>query len=453
MSKYKDVRVKEKIKETVRKIISGKTIKLWRIAEDKREYERMRTLFNGELKTVLDDKKVSETLREMSVEGLGREEVVIALHDPCDIRKEYAEKLENLGVVRNLKGKFVSGYNTFNTVCVDAKGQQLHLSDISVYSNGDKTHFVKQEELDELVKKQVASVKKKVAVEYTEREKAILQLLEKEEVVNVGRVTRKQLQAVSDQFKAANPEVEMWHVLDRQFDGAPLFEFITHNLEDKCVIRLKISRNSNATYMNDAGKESAVKLKDVPLIGSQTDVLDKVRCKKKVYQQAKRILEWGTLVLDDEIYHVVRVTLQKRDGTPIFKQPMLLLTNHPVTTAADALSIYRIYLMRSKIEDVFKFVKNALGWEQFQVRDWESIKNLIATAFFIGGYFYKIEPHLADHPVLDWLCQLGNGKGKVTRHFLLEGLRYLLIHQHVELIRQQSDLSDPDWHDILSFSP
>ena len=57
----------------------------------------MRTLFSGELKSVLDDQKVSETLRQMSVEGLGGEDVVILLHDPCDIRKAYSEKLENLG--------------------------------------------------------------------------------------------------------------------------------------------------------------------------------------------------------------------------------------------------------------------------------------------------------------------------------------------------------------------
>lgn len=123
-----------------------------------------------------------------------------------------------------------------------------------------------------------------------------------------------------------------------------------------------------------------------------------------MYQQAKRVIEWGTLILERETYHVVRVTLFKRDGTRIFKQSMLLLTNHPAARGQEALSIYHIYLMRAKIEEVFKFVKNAVGWEEFQVRDWESIKNLIATAFFIGGCFYKIELQLAHHPAIEWLC-------------------------------------------------
>lgn len=412
----------------------------------------MRTLVNGKLQSVLDDKKISDTLRQMSVDGLSDEDVVIALHDPCDIRKEYSEKLENLGIVRDLDGKLVNGYSTFNTVCVNGDGKQLHLSDITVYSNGDKAHYVKQSELDKLVKKQVASVKKKEKAEFTEREKAILRLLEEDELVNLGRITRNQLRAVSQQFKEANPEIEVWHVLDRQFDGVPLFEFITQYLNDKCVIRLKISRNSNEESSHENGKAYAVKLKDALLSEKRVDILDKVRIKQKTYQQAKRVIEWGALVLEGETYHVVRVTLRKRDGTPIFKQPMLLLTNHPVTSGQEALSIYRIYLMRSKIEEVFKFVKNAVGWEEFQVRDWESIKNLIATAFFIGGYFYKIEPQLAHHPVIKWLCQLGNGKGKVTRHFFMEGLRNLLIHHHVERMREESEITDSEWDEMLSFA-
>ena len=412
----------------------------------------MRTLFSGELQSVLDDKKISDTLRQMSVDGLSGEDVVIALHDPCDIRKEYSEKLENLGIVRDLDGKLINGYSTFNTVCVNGDGKQLHLSDITVYSNGDTAHYVKQSELDKLVKKEVASVKKKEKAEFTEREKAILQLLKEDELVNLGRITRNQLQAVSQQFKEANPEIEVWHVLDRQFDGAPLFEFITHDLNDKHVTRLKISRNSNEKSKHENGKEYAVKLIDASFPEKRVDILDKVRIKQKTYQQAKRIIEWGTLVLEGETYHVVRVKLLKRDGTPIFKQPMLLLTNHSVTSGHDALSIYRIYLMRSKIEEVFKFVKNAVGWEEFQVRDWESIKNLIATAFFIGGYFYKIEPQLAHHPVINWLCQLGNGKGKVTRHFFMEGLRNLLIHHHVEWMREESGITDSEWDEVLSFA-
>lgn len=171
-------------------------------------------------------------------------------------------------IVRDLAGKLVNGYNTFNTVCVNGDGKQLHLSDITVYSNDDKAYYVKQDELDKLVKKQVVSVKKKEKAN-SANERRLLQLLEENEIVNLGRTTRDQLRAVSEQFKTANPEIEVWHVLDRQFDSAPLFEFITQHLNDKCVIRLKISRNSNEKNVAENGKAYAAKLKDVPLNGKQ----------------------------------------------------------------------------------------------------------------------------------------------------------------------------------------
>jgi len=86
------------------------------------------------------------------------------------------------------------------------------------------------------------------------------------------------------------------------------------------------------------------------------------------------------------------------------------------------------------------------------VQDWESIKNIIALAFFIGGYFYEIEPELANNPVIFWLCQLGGGKGKITRHYFLEGLRNLLIHQQVERFREKDRLRPDEWSDFMEFA-
>ena len=48
---------------------------------------------------------------------------------------------------------------------------------------------------------------------------------------------------------------------------------------------------------------------------------------------------------------------------------MLLLTNRKIKTAYQAHGIYFTYLQRSKIEGVFKFRGDVLGWEEFQVRD------------------------------------------------------------------------------------
>ena len=140
-----------------------------------------------------------------------------------------------------------------------------------------------------------------------------------------------------------------------------------------------------------------------------------MRLKGKLYPQAKSIIEWDTIIIEEKNYQVVRITLQDREGKKLFKKPMLLITNIKVNSYIEAKEIYHIYLLRSKIEAVFKFLKDALGWEAFQVRDWESIKNIIALCFFVGNYFYEIESTLIEHPTIEIICQLGDGKGKVSR--------------------------------------
>jgi len=385
---------------------------------------------------VVNEQKISEILREQTALALGKEKRVFVIHDPCDIRKPYAEKMEKLGKVRDLDGNLISGYSTFNTICVTEDGKELRLSDITVFSNGDEAYYVRQVDLNKLEKKVKQAEKAEKEAELTKREVEIQQLVEKEEYINLRRVTRQQLKAVSEGLKAKNEEMVINHILDRQFDGVGTFEFIDKELKDEFVIRLKVSRNGNEVEIDEKGKEKHVKLTKATLSQSKTEVIGKIVLKKRVYEQAKRIIDWGELTLNGRVYQLVRITFLTREGKSIFKQPMLLLTNFELNSHQNALGVYRAYLMRAKIEGVFKFIKNALGWEEFQVRDWESIKNLIATAFFIGGYFYEIEPELAHHPVIEWLCQLGGGKGHISRHYFLEGLKCLLIHQYVENFRQ-----------------
>jgi hypothetical protein len=195
----------------------------------------------------------------------------------------------------------------------------------------------------------------------------------------------------------------------------------------------------------------AVKLKEVEFAHGQTWVLKKLRVKKKVDQDAKCLTEWGTLTLNDHAYTVVRITLTDRQGKPIYKHPLLLITNIAVHTAEQARGIYGIYLMRAKIEAVFKFLKDVLGWEEFQVRDYESIKNIIALAYFVGGYFYEIGSDLTQNPVIELIAQLGGGKDKVTRYYFLQGLKKLLIHANVAHFVKGQDISKETFEQMLAF--
>lgn len=99
--------------------------------------------------------------------------------------------------------------------------------------------------------------------------------------------------------------------------------------------------------------------------------------------------------------------------------------------------MFEIYMKRVKIEGVFKFCKQELGWENFRIRDFEGIKNLIALVYFIAGYFYEVEHELVKHPAAQWLAQLGNGKGKVTPHYILKGIAKLAHFMDMQQMFQQ----------------
>ncbi len=64
---------------------------------------------------------------------------------------------------------------------------------------------------------------------------------------------------------------------------------------------------------------------------------------------------------------------------------MLLLTHVAVFGVDDARELYRLYVLRAKIEGVFTFCKQVLGWETFQVRAYRSICNLLALGFLSPG--------------------------------------------------------------------
>ena len=447
-SNFKDSRVVKNVTELVQNIIEHKSIQLWTISADRAEYERSKRLLDGSLKSVLDEEKTSEAIRKHSVAGLGDEARLIMLHDPCDIRKEHSEKLEKIGTVRDLEGRPINGYCTFNTVGVDVKGKKLYPVDTTVYSNGDE-HYVTVEEMEKYERGKLQE-----SDDEAERARArqIEQFIAEESQLNLPRLTCQQLKRVSDSFKQKNETIRLCHVLDRQFDGEDYFEYIDQELEDEFVIRAKLSRNSNEVELDEeTGKEVAVKLKDVEFEQSQTDVIAKLRIKKKVYQNAKCWLEWGTLSLKGYDYTVVRITLIDRKGQPIYKHPMLLITNITVNRAEQARGVYGIYLMRAKIEAVFKFLKEVLGWEEFQVRDYASIKNIIALAYFVGGYFYEIGSDLTKNPVIALIAQLGGGKGKVTRRYFLEGLKKLLIHQCVERFIEEQEVGEETLAEMMAF--
>jgi len=408
-------------------------MRLWTFSDDKKEFDRNKNLINGNLKTVLDDKKISEALIKNSVEKLAGNKRVYILSDHSDIRKQYSTALENLGKVRDLNGNIINGNTVLGSVILDESKQDITLSNITVFSNREK-NFVTVKELKDYEDNKI---------EDDTRIAEIKAAIDDDNYINMRNTLEKHLQDQSTALKKKNPNISICHVHDRGEDSIEYLEFIKDTLGDDTVVRAKKSRNSTQYNINPTTKrKNYIKLIDSKFENKSEYHIDKLTLKGKLYQQVKVSIQWDKLILNNYDYSVVKITLFKRDGTTIYKEPMLLITTINVTSKVIAKEIYHTYLLRVKIEGVFKFLKDVLGWEEFQVRDWESIKNIIAICFFIGGYFYEIKSELTKNETIIMICDLAKSKGKITHYFFLEGMRALLTALRVDLFRKERNISD-----------
>jgi len=423
-------------------MVEYKTPRIHALSKDRNEYDRSKTLLDNTLKEVLDDKKVSEALKENSIEKFSGKKRVYVPSDHCDIRKKHSWKMENIGKVLDLNKKVINGFSTLASVAIDENKHDVTLLDVTVFSNAEE-RFIKQEEL-ELFQK--GKIKDKA------REIEIKALVDEDRHINMTLSLMRQTEDVSKTLKLSNPDISICHIHDRFADMNEYFKHIDQILKDEFVIRGTAKRASSETRVNEKGNKVKIKLIDSVLKNQESQVIEKLRLKGKVYQQAESIIEWDRVEIEENWYTTVKITLKTREGKNIFKKPMLLISNIEVNSYIQAKEIYHIYLLRSKIEAVFKFLKDVLGWEEFQVRDWESIKNIIALCFFVGNYFYEIESTLIEHPTIEIICQLGDGKGKVSRFYFLKGLEKLLIAQSVFQFKEDRGISDEEWREITDFA-
>ena len=398
------------------------------MASDKRQYDVFKGLLSGKQKNTLSADLLLAEVQSNSIASLQASNQVYILHDPCDIRKPASSNMEHLGTVLSLSKQTVSGYRSMNSVAVDMNERSVNLLNHTLYSTAQPNY---------LSQSSIAKISK--------QDQATKELFESGNYINTKILYHQQISKSSQLLKQANQEVKLCHVSDREFDDQESFEYIDQ-LGDQFITRLKLSRLSNEAIISYtpkgkiSKKKRFKKLVDKQFAHQASYQIDKLTIKSKTYHQVTCQLEWEKLTLDEKTYTVVRVTLSQA-GKPLFEHPMILLTNQDVTNPEDAKLIYRAYLLRFKIEVVFKFIKQNLGWESFQIRDFEAIKNLLAVAFFLVGYFKELEEQLKVHPLAQMLCQLANSKGKVTLFFLLKGLEKLVHFKQVSQWMDQYDIS------------
>lgn len=367
----------------------GQTTKLWSLSSDSNEYERFLNLLSGRLKNSLTPEAINEQTLQAGLSHLSFKNRVEVIHDGSDIRKPYSKELPYLAKVKSLEKQIINGYNTFNSIVINDLDKQIHLLASTPYSSADPNY------------------NQTIGAGF-----------------NQNDIVFGQIKQTDEALKTEFADVKVRHLFDRGHDDQNLFEFVD-KLNSTFIVRAKSSRNSNEISLDENGKPSSIKLTNAAFQQSQEHILEKFVWKNKVFQQAKITLTWGKLRLTDKTYSVVRIQLFDREKKAIFKDAMLLITNELIDSFDSAFEIYKAYLRRSKIENVFKFLKSQLGWEEFRVRDFIVIQNIISLCFFVAGFFYENQQEIVNDPQAKTICQLAKSKGKVTKYFYLEGLKIL----------------------------
>lgn len=393
---------------------TGHSTKLWSLSSDPNEYERNLNLLSGRLKNSLTPEGINEQTLRAGLSKLSVQDRVEVIHDGSDIRKPYSKTLPHLTKVKSLEKQMINGYNTFNSIVINDLDKQIHLLASTPYSTSDPNY------------------NQTIGAGFNQNDIVFGQIKQTDK-------------AIKTQFD----EVKVRHLFDRGHDDQNLFEFVD-DLDSTFIVRVKSSRNSNEFILDKKGKTVFIKLKDAALEQSQERVLEKFVWKNKVFQQAKMTITWGKLTLKNKTYSVVKVQVFDREKKSIFKDQMLLITNELVNSFESAFEIYKAYLRRSKIENVFKFLKDQLGWEEFRVRDFMVIQNIITLCFFVAGYFYENQQEIIKNSEVITICQLAKSKGKVTKHFYLEGLKIVANFILFQDFIKQQNLTQEQINQILN---
>ncbi|HFU76346.1 MAG TPA: hypothetical protein ENK66_08890 [Arcobacter sp.] len=201
-------------------MVEHKTPRIHAISADRNEYERNKTLLDNSLKEVLDDKKVSNALKENSIEKFSETKRLYVASDHCDIRKRHSCQMENIGKVLDLDKKFINGFTTLASLAIDENKKDVTLMDVSVFSNRED-RFISQEEL---------KVFENDGIEDKSRKAKIEALVKEDKHINMTLSLIRQTQSVSETLKLSNPVISVCHIHDRFADMREYFEHIDQTL-------------------------------------------------------------------------------------------------------------------------------------------------------------------------------------------------------------------------------
>lgn len=401
-----DERTRKTFGEIVRGIINAGSLVCQRIAahsptlsKAKEAGQRVSRFATGEStkRSAIDAEHLAAKLRERGVAQLAESDSdeLWLIADPSDLRKLYAQEMENLMQVRALDGDLVPGYRTLNVLGV-TQGRR-----------GILYHRLFSSKAEDFVS----------------------------EPWEVQHALKTVSQAVQP-LKEGRPV--SW-IVDRDFDDVAVWRTIWEQ-QEHVVCRVLHTERLVAYQRRDGqwknGDVAAARGHLRPMASTRTEMV--VRRGRQKNEKRQRVtvdiracplrLTYDTGVRRESGGEKAekQLWLVEVEVLNATLKPWLIITDWPVTDAESAVRIFRMYRQRWAVEDSFKFTKDVLGWEEVQLLDFQGIRTLVALAWVAAGFLYELGVTLEWEEVR-FLARLGgwaerkdNRPGKIV---LTRGLR------------------------------
>ena len=288
----------------------------------------------------------------------------ILIVDDSDISKRYSKKLEDLCKVRDgSTGEIVDGYWFAGVSALSAR----HKQPIPVYSHV-----------------------------YSSAEK--------------GYISNNTETLKSFEFMSAHFPKENIRALDRGYDAGYVFDYFIPR-EESFIVRMNdrtVLHKGKKTLLSTLAR----RYKGKYLLKFEAKDGKKADCKISIVPVS----------LPD--YPDVALSLIVCNG--LGKQPLLLLTNLKTDDNRLCVTITKVYLMRWRIEEYYRFKKHSFGYEKFLVRSLNSIRNLDLLLSFAIGYIGILSEKLDESLQVILIIQASkrlHGLSKFTFYALADGLR------------------------------
>jgi hypothetical protein len=318
--------------------------------------------------------------------------------DGSDLRKPYAQEMPDLMQVRDLDGQLVPGYRTLNVLGL---------------------------------------VPEQRAILYHR-----LFSSEEEGFVSEPYEVQQALQTVSAAVAPLKAQVPVTWIMDSGLDDVAVWRTIWEQ-EEHLVCRIYHTERL-VEYLDPTGHWVARDIQQAlqqlrPVAQARTEMVVRRGRQKKAKRQEvtvnlracplrltyqTNVRRLGSGQATQKLLWLVEIGVPGSD-----LDPWLLITDWPVTDAASALRIFRMYRQRWAVEDSFRFVKDLLGWEDVQLLDLTGIRTLVALGWVAAGFLYELGVTLEWEEVQllarlgGWAARQDRKPGKIV---LTRGLRRLL---------------------------